>query len=146
MAIGSRYFVIDRVGASHARIAAYSSLFITLVLLVIPGSVIDWFRLWAYQWWPWASSSLALSAISNDKFIHAAMFAVCGALVAKGWVGQLARWRWMFLILIGYGMLTEFLQLFVPGRVASVGDLFADFGGAGVGIFWAYQYFKSNSE
>lgn len=52
----------------------------------------------------------------------------------------------MFLILIGYGMLTEFLQLFVPGRGASVGDLFADCVGAGVGIFWAYRHSKPASE
>lgn len=52
----------------------------------------------------------------------------------------------MFLILTSYGMLTEFLQLFVPGRGASVGDLFADSIGAGIGIFWAYHYSKPASE
>ena len=52
----------------------------------------------------------------------------------------------MFLILLGYGMLTEFLQLFVPGRGASIGDFLADCIGAGVGIFWAYHFFKLPSE
>lgn len=81
-----------------------------------------------------------------DKFIHVALFAVCGASLVKGWARQIGRWQWLFLILLGYGVLTEFLQLFVPGRGASVGDLFADCVGAGVGIFWAYHYFKPVSE
>jgi len=112
----------------------------------MPGSAIDWLILWAYQWWPWPSSSLASGTISIDKFIHGTLFAICGALVMKGWMGQIGRWQWIFLLLIAYGMLTEFLQFFVPGRGASVGDLFADSIGAGIGIFWAYQYFKPTSE
>jgi len=52
----------------------------------------------------------------------------------------------MFLILIGYGMLTEFLQIFVPGRGASIADLFSGCIGAGVVIFWAAQYYKPTSE
>ena len=59
---------------------------------------------------------------------------------------QIGRWQWMFLILIGYGMLTEFLQIFVPGRGASIADLFSGCIGAGVVIFWAAQYYKPTSE
>jgi len=52
----------------------------------------------------------------------------------------------MFLTLIGYRMSTKFLQFFVPGRGASIADLFADCIGAGVAIFWATQYYKPISE
>ena len=122
------------------------SLLATLIILVIPGSVIDWLAQWAYQWWPWPSSSLASGTLFIDKFIHAALFAVCGALLVKGWLGPIRRWPWLFLILIGYGMVTEFLQLFIPGRGASVEDLFADCIGAGFGIFWAYHFFEPACE
>ena len=126
--------------------AAYLSLLSTLIILVIPGSVIDWLALWAYQWWPWPSSGLASGSISIDKFIHAVLFAVCGALIVKGWMEQIGRWQWVFLSLMGYAMFTEFLQLLVPGRGASVGDLLADCIGAGIGMFWAFRFFRPTSE
>lgn len=119
------------------------SLLITLAVLVIPGSVIDWLMLWAYQWWPWRSSGLASGVISIDKLIHGALFAVCGALVVKGWLEPLGRWQWMYLFLVCYGVATELLQSFIPGRGASIGDLVADCIGAGLGVTWAMYHSKS---
>jgi VanZ family protein len=89
---------------------------------------------------------LASGSISIDKFIHALLFAVCGALIVKGWMEQIGRWQWVFLSLMGNAMFTEFLQLFVPGRGASVGDLLADCIRAGIGMFWAFCLFRPTSE
>jgi len=46
----------------------------------------------------------------------------------------------MLLICLGYGMLDEFHQSFVPGRDVSAGDLVADCcGGLLAGLLWMYH-------
>ena len=37
-----------------------------------------------------------------------------GGLVIKGWLEQLGSWQWMYLFLVGYGVVTELIQFFIP--------------------------------
>ena len=48
----------------------------------------------------------------------------------------------MYLFLVGYGVMTELIQIFVPGRGASIEDLVADSIGAGLGILWGLRSTK----
>jgi VanZ family protein len=59
--------------------------------------------------------------------------------VVKGWLQELGRWQWMYLFLVGYGVVTEAVQFFIPGRGASIEDLVADCVGAALGVLWALR-------
>ena len=59
--------------------------------------------------------------------------------MVKGWLQELGRWQWMYLFLVGYGVVTESVQFFIPGRGASIEDLVADCIGAGLGVLWALR-------
>lgn len=124
----------------YKRLAGVA-LAITLLLLLIPGSVIDALLLQAYRWWPWATPGITSSSLPLDKFVHAGLFAICGALVVRGWLSESRRWLPLYLLLFVYALATEVLQIFVPGRGASVGDIVADAVGAAIGVglgllFW----------
>lgn len=76
----------------------------------------------------------------NDKVSHVLAF---GALAFLGDFsypnGQFGLKK--FFWLLGYGLLIEFIQYFLPYREASLFDLVAD--GVGLAIYWAtYRYLK----
>jgi VanZ family protein len=124
--------------ASTARFAAYSSLVLTLAVLLTPGSIVELLVQWAYQYWPFPSSNLISGGMSVDKYIHAGLFALCGTFIVRGWRSEVKHWYVILVLMICYGGLTELLQLFIPGRGASFGDLAADSVGATLGILWAW--------
>lgn len=91
----------------------------------------------------WASSrpagDLPPSFPHADKLVHAAVYAVLGALVAVA-LGRgrplPARAAGLALALaVAYGVSDELHQGFVPGRDVSLLDLVADTVGAAAGIF-----------
>jgi VanZ family protein len=75
----------------------------------------------------------------EDKLMHVVAFAGLGVLAqaaAHGGLRSPALGATVFAILLtaGYGMVDEFHQSTVGGRVASIGDVVADFVGALVGL------------
>lgn len=71
------------------------------------------------QWFP-----------GQDKVLHMAVYATFYALGALAW--QRPGWR-LPVLLFGYGLCIEALQALVPGRVTSLGDLFANGAGLAAG-------------
>lgn len=66
-----------------------------------------------------------------DKSNHLLAFFVLNLLLDLGFV----RWRWwphQVLLLLGYGVLIELLQLLTPDRSSSIADLVADMIGLAV--------------
>lgn len=66
----------------------------------------------------------------QDKVLHMAAYATFYALGALAW--RQPGWR-LPVLLFGYGLCIEALQALVPGRVTSLGDLFANAAGLAVG-------------
>lgn len=66
----------------------------------------------------------------QDKVLHMAAYGAFYALGALAW--RRSDWR-LPVLLFGYGLCIEALQALVPGRVTSLGDLFANAAGLGVG-------------
>lgn len=70
--------------------------------------------------------------VKSDTLAHAAGYALLGALTLRAANGGLHRpvstgaALFAFLLSAGYGASDEWHQSFVPGRVASVGDVCAD--------------------
>ena len=74
----------------------------------------------------------AITPVMNDKVAHALAFVILAFLVDASWPALPFDWR-KGLPLIGYGILLECLQYFVPSRFFSVADMVADT--AGIGIY-----------
>lgn len=82
----------------------------------------------------------------GDTSVHAAEYALLGALLLRGFAG--ARWAGVTAVAVllsiatatVYGALDEVHQAFVPGRESALTDLVADATGAGVvtGALWAW--------
>ncbi|WP_419177022.1 VanZ family protein [Desulfosediminicola sp.] len=126
----------------HYRHISIIAAILVLFLLSIPGQWISALQLYIHPLWPWPSSGLASSEIPIDKVVHASLFLVCGALFVRGWHVLQQHWYLIFLLLLLYAVLTEVIQIFVPGRSASIGDLIADVVGIGVGVGFAVVYLR----
>jgi VanZ family protein len=131
------------------RRIALLALGLTLVLLAMPGSVlagvqavmeplISSLKAWKASWWPWPSSDEVGLELPVDKLVHFLLFVGCGYWVTRGWLGVYS-WPGLLLALLAYGVLTEVIQVFVPGRGLSVGDMMADALGAAFGLIWALK-------
>jgi len=118
------------------------ALTLTLVLLVMPGSVIDALRLWVLEWWPWRGSGMGSGAVSADKLVHGGLFALCGWALVRGWMSSVRRWLAFYIPLLALGAFTEVLQHFVPGRGADPMDLVADSVGVTLGMVFALGQIK----
>ncbi len=99
-------------------------------------------------------AGLPLPAEGYDKLGHALAFGVQAALLAACFTAQgWGRGRILVVTLamtVGYGILTEALQEFVPGRVGSLHDVMADAAGAALGgapvVFFASLVETNNDE
>jgi VanZ family protein len=93
----------------------------------------------------WVVSSLSIPTMPQlgptwaDKAVHAVEFGVLGALAAHAalatWPSYVA-WRALAFgtaLAVGWGVLDEMHQAFVPGRSTDVRDLYADAAGGSVG-------------
>ncbi len=85
--------------------------FLVLLLLVSIGSVMDF-------------GSTPAAAL-NDKLQHILAFAALGGLGGAGWPLR-HRWAFVLPLLLGYGLLIECVQWFLPWREFSMLDLAAD--------------------
>jgi VanZ family protein len=80
-----------------------------------------------------------LEALGADKVVHWGLFLVLAVLVVRALPAGVS-WRRLtlaFLLMTGYGALTELLQLAVPARSAELADLGADAIGGLCGILVA---------
>ncbi len=94
-----------------ARWGLVSALGLTGWLSLRPASAEQWFS-------------------GQDKVLHMAAYAIFYALGALAW--RRPGWR-LPVLLFAYGLCIEALQSLAPGRVPSLGDLFANAAGLAVG-------------
>ncbi len=87
-------------------------------------------------WWLSSQPAIDIPAGLSDKLLHAAAYALFGALLWRASSGRfLARpSKGAVTLAVGlsglYAALDEFHQSFVPGRIASLGDTGADLAGS----------------
>jgi len=132
---------------------AVLALGLTLLLLAMPGSVLTGLlagvqaamqpvlallESWLQRWWARPATDGWQLVLPLDKAIHFLLFAWCGYWVTRGWLGVYS-WPGLLLALLAYGVFTELIQLLVPGRGLSVGDMIADALGAATGLIWAIR-------
>lgn len=147
----SSYRICGHPRQQRERHYALLVLGLTLLLLALPGSLLAALvaggqtfleplltplKAWKASWWPWPVIDDDGLALPVDKLVHFLLFAGCGYWVARGWLGGYS-WLGLFLALTVYGVLTEIIQVFIPGRGLSVGDMIADALGAAFGMMWA---------
>ena len=101
-----------------------------------------------FGWGPaalWAAVLFLLSEWSGpvgglppgaDKLVHGGLFLILGLSLAwgKGRAGSGVSGLVVLLMGVGYGVLDEWHQSFIPGRDASVGDWVADSAGVMLGL------------
>jgi hypothetical protein len=121
----------------HYRLLATLSFSLTLLILLMPGSMIEYLEIKLSEWFALPSLPPGLDSSPIDKLIHTGLFAVCGFLLTRGWLHQTRSWLPLLLLLIAYAAITETLQYFIPGRGASTADFLADGIGAAIGILLA---------
>ena len=124
------------------RLLALASIVIILFLLSLPGHWIALLQSWVQLWWPWSSSESISSNFPIDKLIHSIMFATCAALFMRGWPMFRQHWWAVCLLLFVYGLVTELIQRYVPGRSATLGDFLADVIGVVIGMTAALVYLR----
>lgn len=109
-------------GSRRAWVTVFVWLAFVEVLTSLPGSALPTFSSLP----PW-----------TDKVVHFCMYGMLGALLAR--VGVLENWsrRRMIMTVVMvslFGVLDELHQLFIPGRVAGVGDWVMDTSGSATGF------------
>jgi len=104
-----------------------------------------------------SSSDLPPSPLGayGANLMHAFLFGMLGLWTtlglprAGGWPRLDPRSRFLvFLVVVGYGLLDEWHQSFVPGRTADVVDWYADSAGAcvAVGLCWAWGMIATRAD
>ena len=122
-----------RVSAAKWKLMFLLALWVTLLLLLLPGGAILHLKIWAASWLPYAQVLDDSGLTDNsDKWMHFSLFAVLGALAARIWWGQRAL-RAAALGLVALAVGTECVQHFIPGRSASIGDFLTDIVGLAAG-------------
>ena len=124
------------------RCGAFGVVFVILFSLTLPGQWIELFQSFVHPWWPWPSSGLVCHDFPIDKLVHTFLFLLAAALFVRGWSELRKHWYLIALSLLLFGLLTEFIQRFVPGRNASLGDLVADIVGIALGVWFAMVYLR----
>ena len=109
-------------------------LFGVLVILSLPGAVVSQLADFVKALLNLPPSPDEPALLPVDKIVHAGLFLVAGALLARGWHGRKGVWWLLAAALLLFAGLTEVIQSFVPGRSAAWGDLLADGLGAGAGL------------
>ncbi len=121
-----------------ARWQAFAALSLTAVLLLLPGSALaalaDWLAL---------ADTPGPQVSGSDKFVHAFLFGLCGLTSLRAWGAQRSHTVRTVLALTLFAVATEVLQLWVPGRSASLGDLVADLLGVLAGMVLAAWTMRS---
>ena len=108
-------------------------LLLVLIVLAVPGSGV---RAMA-SWWP--ALTLSIRRLNwmwpGFDMFHALLFFVTGLLAALAFPN--AGVRRLLLTLFVLAALTEYIQIWIPGRTSSLLELAIDFGGATAGVLFA---------
>ena len=88
--------------------------------------------------WPW----LGLKIYQTERLwtavdmVHVVLFGSLGLLMVLAFPA--VRLRVLYLVIAALAMVTEFLQIWIPGRTASVGEVLLDLaaGLVGMGVAW----------
>lgn len=121
------------------RLAFAATLAVGLLLLLMPGDAVVATKLWIASWLPYAREiDQADWTAHSDKLEHGLLFALLGALGRRAW--QQRHHRAVVIAgLVAVGVLTEWLQAYVPGRSASPWDFAADVLGLALG-WWVARH------
>tara|TARA_R110001592_G_scaffold114824_11_gene315019 strand:+ start:5007 stop:5423 length:417 start_codon:yes stop_codon:yes gene_type:complete len=133
--------IADPRGKVYRRLAQWMVVVI-LIAMFLPGQGVEAIQSYVHSWWPWPSSGLASSKLPIDKVVHTFLFFLCAILFIRGWRVFRQHWYLVLLYLIILGILTEWLQQYVPGRSKSLGDLLADGVGVVAGVVLALAYLR----
>ncbi len=125
------------------RRLAWATFIAILLMLSLPGHWIEGLKVWIQALLQFPPSGLESWDFPTDKLIHASLFALCAALFVRGWTTFQDRWWLVCLMLFLYGLVTELIQRFVPGRSATLGDLLADGMGVVVGVGMTLLYLRN---
>ena len=124
---------LQEVSARGWKLTFLLALWVTLLLLLLPGGAILDLKIWVASWLPYAQVLENSGLTDNsDKWVHFSLFAVLGALTARIWLGQRAH-NAALLGLVALAIGTECIQHFIPGRSASLGDFAIDIVGLAAG-------------
>lgn len=78
----------------------------------------------------------------NDKAKHVFAFFVLATGMLRYWR---ISWSAVVVVLLGFGIAIEIVQLYVPGRTSSMADIFADMIGIGLGVLGQRLISRSSS-
>ena len=134
--------MVDSISSHEPRlqlVPAFSALTFTSVLFLTPGALGDALLLWVFQWWPVPSSGMASGEFPVDKVVHVWLFGLLGYLFCKEWIKTRRSVVKLYVLLFLYGAGIELLQILIPGRGASIGDLVADNVGIVMGFYLAMR-------
>jgi len=114
------------------KILALVSTVLLLVVLWLPGDVLEAGGRWLRQWLPWQPSPSSDVLGHTDKVVHFVLFAISGGLLAYAWRHSPA-WP-LGLFMVALALVTEAGQVYIPGRAGDWWDVLADIVGAGLAI------------
>lgn len=96
---------------------------IALVLLLLPGSLVQSVEFWLNSWLHFAADFEDTNQVGyTDKVVHAVLFALIGLLAARGWADNRRHLAVVLLGCVCLALLTEFLQTWVPDRDSNWAD------------------------
>lgn len=79
-----------------------------------------------------------------SKVLHVVAYAFLAGSVAC--LRPPGVWRWLLLIfLLEHGVVTEYVQLFVPDRTGAVPDILIDHGGIALGLLLTWPWWRRSS-
>lgn len=119
---------------SLARILLFAAVPVLAVAILLSNTQIAALR----RAWPWLSQTI--SRVERlwpaVDMVHVVMFGGLGLLLVLAFPA--VRLRALFLGLAALAVLTELVQVWIPGRTASVGEVLLDLvaGLAGMGVAW----------
>ena len=121
---------------SLARILLFAAVPVLAVAILLSNTQIAALR----RAWPWLSQTI--SRVERlwpaVDMVHVVLFGGLGLLLVLAFPA--VRLRALFLGLAALAVLTELVQVWIPGRTASVGEVLLDLvaGGLGMGAAWLF--------
>ena len=83
---------------SHYRLLATLTLSLTLIILIMPGSMIEYLALKLSEWFAFPVPPPSADALPIDKLVHIVQFGICGFLLTRGWLDQTQSWLPLLLL------------------------------------------------
>jgi hypothetical protein len=107
------------------------------------------------RWFGLGDAAVLGVILAMRKLAHLTEYAVLGILVWRAWLQRPAfrpavAWPWPaasipLAICVGYALLDEFHQSFVPSRGASLGDVLIDSAGAAIGLALLWWWHRTRA-